>query len=477
MPVAATTYLRKSARRFRLFLLALMLTAATEPAVPALAASSSQLPDKQASAADVPSVAVTGYFNARYIFRTAETSSISIARDQDVLGDLRLDASTPKTGRYEFHFMGSFRNDLDGNRDLRQNYILEDIGDTGRRHTTGYLYEAHLDINDPIARVTQLRLGRQPGTRDEQVTFDGVALDIRPASSMHLTLYGGAAINYFEIGRTETDDTVAGAGLDLFPTASTGISLDYATLKDKRNYFEMTDVQDKLVSFKLWQRFTPSMKATARYRYENGEPRDLTVRLLGSFPVTGTEIGASYLRQFRIQPEQSNSLSPFVDVVGRSDPYQSYEIKLRQFFAKRYAFDIAYVKRELTGNGMPGAFNREYSRSAAGFEVSDLFIANLNLTFTADQWRSPGQSFTSGGADIGYSFGKKGGMTRINTGTYYSLYKYDYYLQLGERTNVRTYYVKTKVPVMKQVAMSLGYEYEESIEKFQTFKAGIRYDF
>ncbi len=426
------------------------------------------------------SIALSGYFSARYQFRTAETSSGETARDQDVFGDLRIDATTPKTGRYEFHFMGSFRSDLDGNRDLHQNYLVEDIGDTGSHHTMGYLYEAHFDVNDPIKGVTQVRMGRQAGTRDEQVTFDGIALDVRPASSVNLTLYGGAAVNFYEIGSSEGDDTVAGAGLDLYPTASTGISLDYATLKDKRDYLELTDVKDDLATIRVWQRFTPSLKATAKYRHQNGESRDLTVRLLGAFPGAGTEIGASYLRQFRTQVAQSNALSPFVDVMGPSDPYQSYEVKLRQFFGKRYAFDLAYFKRELTGNSVAGTFNREYSRTAAGFEVSDMFFANLSLTLSGDQWRSPGspeRTYSSGGADIGYSFGKKGSMARINAGTYYSLYKYDYYLQLGERTNVRTYYLTTKIPVVKQVALNLGYEFEDSIEKYQTFKAGIRYDF
>lgn len=438
---------------------------------------------QQASASPEPSVDLSGYFATRFVFRTAETSSTEIDRDQDVFGDLRIDATAPKSNRYEFHFMGSFRTDLDGNRDLRQNYILEDIGDAGSHSTTGYLYEAHFDINHPITGITQVRMGRQPGTRDEQVTFDGVALDIRPFSSVNLTLYGGAAVNLYEIGRSESDDTVAGAGLDLSPTASTGISLDYAALKDKRDYLGMTDVKDDLVSVRVWQRFTPSLKGTVRYRYQNDEARDLTVRMLGSFPGAGTEFGASYLRQFRTQAEQSNALSPFVDVMGHSDPYHSLEVKLRQFFGKRYAVNLAYFKRDLIGDSLPGTFNREYTRSAVGFEVNDLFMNDLVLSLSGDQWRSPGlpaaaeRTYTSGGADIGYSFGKKGSITRINTGTYYSLYKYDYYLQLGERTNVRTYYLNTKVPVVKQMALSLGYELERSIEKYQTFKAGIRYDF
>ena len=458
-------------------LLGIMLALFLVPSGTSLAASNKQSSEKQPAQAEEASIAVTGYFNARYTFRTAETASGDIARDQDAYGELRIDATTPKTGRYEFHFMGNVRNDLDGNRDLHTYSPFEDIGDTGPDHTVGYLYEAHLDINNPFSRVTQIRMGRQASTRDEPVYFDGIAMDVRPATAMNLTLYGGAGVNFYEIDRSEGDDTVAGAGIDLYPTTSTGISLDYLSVKDERAYLELTNVQDDLASLKIWQRFTPSVKAIAKFRYQNGEARDLNLRLLGSFPGSGTEFGAGYLRQFNIQDVQSNPLSPFVDVLGQSTPYQSYEIKVRQFFGARYAVDLAYFKKDLIGNDPPGAFNREYSRATAGFEIADLLLRNLSLTLTGDAWRSDSQSFTSGGADIGYSFGKKGNAARINAGTYYSLYKYDYYLQLGERERVRTYYLNVRAPLAKQLSLNVQYEYEQTIEKFQTIRTGIRYDF
>ena len=466
-----------SASRLSLFLLAMMFTASIVPAAPAFAASVSKSSDTKTAAIDVPSVAVTGYFSARYIFRTAATASGDIARDQDVYSELRIDATAPKSGRYEFHFMGNVRNDLDGNRDLHTYYPLEDIGDTGPDHTIGYLYEAHFDVNNPFSRVTQIRMGRQAGTRDEQVFFDGIAMDIRPASFLKVTLYGGFAVNLFEINRSESDDTLAGAGLDIAAGNDTGISLDYLTIKDKRDYLEMSDVQDKLFSFKVWQRFTPYVKATARFRYQNSEARDLSVRLLGTFPKAGTEVSANYLRQFSTQEQQSNPLSPFVDVVGPSDPFQTYEVKVRQFFGKRYAVDLLYSQRVLIGDAQSSTFNREYSRSAAGFEVGDLFFRNLTLSLTGDQWKSQDRSSTAAGADIGYAFGKKGALTKINAGTYYSMYKYDYYLQVQERDDVRTYYLNMKVPVAKQVVLNFSYEYETSLEDFQTIKVGIRYDF
>lgn len=100
MSRAATRYRNTSARRLSLFLFAVMFTTSIVPSRTARAASASQSPDTQTATIDVPSVAVTGYFNARYVFRSAETASVDIARDQDVYGELRIDATTPKSGRY-----------------------------------------------------------------------------------------------------------------------------------------------------------------------------------------------------------------------------------------------------------------------------------------------------------------------------------------------------------------------------------------
>jgi len=126
-----------------------------------------------------------------------------------------------------------------------------------------------------------------------------------------------------------------GAGLDIAAGQSTGISIDYLAINDKRDYLELKDVHDKLLSLKIWQRFTPSIKATALYRHQNSEARDLTLRLLGTFPAAGTEFSANYLRQFNTQESQSNPLSPFVDVVGPSEPFQTTEIKVRQFMREK----------------------------------------------------------------------------------------------------------------------------------------------
>ena len=137
--------------------------------VPAVLSSPSSSPD--------PSLSVNGYLSARYVYRTASYSE-GRTSDQDLFGDLRLDITRPKDNRFEFHFLGSVRSDLDGNQDVSAFNPLEDVGDTYGKRTIGYLYEANVVLNEPLQHLTRVRIGRQSGTRDEPVFFDGVAMDL-----------------------------------------------------------------------------------------------------------------------------------------------------------------------------------------------------------------------------------------------------------------------------------------------------------
>jgi len=443
----------------------------------ALAASQTTAPVSPSTATGSPEsspLATSGYFSARYVFRSAETASLEHFRDQDVFGELRVDVTSPRSGKYEFHFLGTVRSDLDGNQDVQTYDPLEDIGNTVEGKTFSTLYEARLDINHPTASLTQIRLGRQAGTRDEEITFDGIAVDVRPAQNVNMTLYGGGAVHFYEINGGQGTDLLGGAGIDYTPSAGTGLSLDYLRVSDKRNYLGFTDQKNSLLSFRLWQRITQNVKATAKVRYQDGETRDLALRLLGTFPEAATEFGAVYFRQFSTQLEQANELSPFTDVMGASYPFQTVDLKLRKFFGTRYAVDLGYSTRKVLESANIGDFNRDFERASAAFTVSDLLFANLSITASGDRWTSDADEFFSGGADVTYAFKRIG---RLSIGTYYSLYKYDNVYQLEEHDRVRTYYVSTRLPIMKQFSLNGSYELEKGVDEFRVVKAGIRYDF
>jgi hypothetical protein len=426
-------------------------------------------------------VAVDGYLSMRYVYRSATylDSTTHIDRtvsDQDLFGELRFDMRMPKTNRFEFHFLGTLRSDLDGNSDLTGFYPLEDIGNTYRTDTHGYLYDAHLGINDPLPFLTQVRIGRQEGLRDEPAFFDGLATDIRMSRLVNLTLYGGAAVRFYDTDTHWGDDTLAGAGLDVTPAPYTKLSVDYLTIKEKSALSPAIDQQDKMVSLRLWQSIASFLKASVKYRYLNSDPRDLNIRVVATIAPADMDLNFNYFRQFNKENELANELSHYYDVLGQSSPYQSYDVKLRKLLGAHYAIDLGYFKRELLEESQTSSFDRDFSRTFILFEVMDLPGDGISFTLTGERWYTKGRDYNSSGLDMGYRF-KNMKNASVNVGTYYSLYKYDYYNELGLRQNVHTYYVNGKMPLGKGVSINSSYEYEDSIEKYQTFKLGMRYDF
>ncbi len=461
-----------------LFSLSILLAFAVLFPVHLLADTAAQIGSDPEQKSSDSQLNVTGYISGKYVYRWA-SSPDSQWRDQDVFGELRLDVTMPQKNRYEFHFFGTARADFSDNRNQTTFNPLKDIGDTYKSAYHGYLYEAHFDINDPFPYFTQIRMGRQSGTRDEQVFFDGVAADIKASSALNLTLYGGAAVHLYEIDNHWGDDTLAGAGLDYSPASSTRVSLDYLSVKDLQTFPttpETTDLRDHMISLKLWQSLASFLKASVKYRYLNSEPRDLSVRAISAFPEADTQLYINYFRQFRTQNELSNELSLYFSVLGKSSPYQSIDVKLRKLFGLHYAVDVGYFKRGLLEENQESAFDKDFSRAFLLFELIDLPKEGLSLTLTGERWETTGRDYNSAGLDIGYAFKNKKS-ARINIGTYYSLYKYDYYNEPGVRENVRTYYINGRYPLSKSFSINGSYEYESSIENYQTLKLGMRYDF
>ena len=420
---------------------------------------------------------VKGSFATQYAIRVAGVSG-NRDTDNDLHERLRLDVYSPQrdTG-YELHFFAAASQDLDGDRNRTGFFPLEDINDARDSWFSGYVYEAHYDLNRPAPYVTQLRIGRQAGTRDEPVFFDGIAADLALGSLMNMTAYGGASVHFYEIDQDWGSDLLGGAGIDLHPFRSTMLSLDYLHAEDERNLVGTSDQADELLSLRLRQRLGLFTRTMVAYRSLNGEPRDVKARLLQSFPSADLELSFTWFRQFREQNELSNELSPYFDILGSSFPYQTYDAKIRKAFGSHVAVDLGYYKRELLKERVENAFNREYERAFAVLQFSDIVKKGLSFSLTGDWWETLDREFTSAGFDAEYRFGKDRKKTRLNAGTYYSLYKFDYYILLGEREKVRTYYVKGGTPLTTSISLDISYEYEDSIENYSVARMGMRYDF
>lgn len=419
---------------------------------------------------------VRGSIATKYVARSARVSGDGYS-DNDVFEYLRFDAVVPKDRRYEVHFFGTARQDIDGMRYHQDFSPLEDIGDARSESATGTLYDAHVAINRPASHISQVRIGRQAGSRDEPVFFDGVAVDAAVSQSVAITAYGGAAVHFEELEYEWGDDTLAGAGVDISPTFNSVFSMDYLHVQDKREIFGFNDQEDDLISLRVWQRFVRFLSSMARFRYLNDDARDIRVRAVGAFPDAGFQISGGYFLQFAEEAERSNEESVYYDIVGTTSEFQSFDIKLRKFVGEHYAVDVGYYDRRLIDSGDESSFNRNYSRIYASFDVADLFIKSLTLTLTGEYWKTEDSTYKSGGLDATYVLKRRGRKGKLSAGTYYSLYKYDYYDMLGERDDVRTYYARAVVPIAGHFSTDGKYEYEDGGDEFHSFTFGVRYDF
>lgn len=413
------------------------------------------------------------YLDLKYTQRSATVANETIS-DQDLAGKIRVDVARTDGGGYEFHVFGVGYYDLDGKQDETGFNPFEDTGDT-QDTFRAKIYEAHLDINQ-LAVFSQIRVGRQAGTRGEWLYFDGFAADMEFGRDLDLTVYGGAAAHFDE--KNDTTDPLAGMGIDYKLSRASKLFFDILSLKDIREHRSGTsDQNDQLASLKYWQRFSDRSKASAKVRTINGEARDLKIRSNSLALLDILDLNVTYFRQLQVQNELSNEVSTFYDVLGQSNPYHAVDINGHFRMGDTYSFDIGFFQRSLLDEEDESPFNRSYQRNFIIFGMTNILVDGLSITLNAEQWDSEIYQGNTNGGDLEYRIGPGSKSMKFNVGSYFSLFKYDYYQDLGERTTAETVYAKAKIPIGESYSVRLEVESEKSIEEYQTLKIGVRRDF
>lgn len=418
-----------------------------------------------------------GYLKAKYVTRTTKVSDYedgSSARtfnDNDFYGVLLLDITDSKKDSFEFHLFASGKNDLDGNQDDQGYNPLEGLEDT-QPESYGRVYRAHLDANEFLG-FEQIRLGRQSDTRGEWIYFDGISGDMSVGSMTSFTLYLGQPVHHHE--KEAGSDSIAGLGIDLRFKTGTRLQFDYLSSSDERTNridfydeenkrIEFEDQEDQQLTFRWNQFYGDSAKSRMKMRWLNGEQRDVELRAALLEMLFGFDLYANYYRQLMTEAQLSNEMSAYFDVLGIRKPFQSYEIKVSRRFMTDYIVDLGTYQRSLLEEEDESSFNREFTRTYIIFEVERFIAEGATVSISQEQWESDTYSGTASGFDAAYRLSSDPQSMVFNMGSYFSLYKYDYYTELGERTNVQTFYAEAEVPFLRQYTFSVLYEYEFSSE-------------
>lgn len=412
-----------------------------------------------------------GYTSMLYVLRSARVSG-DRSTDNDIFTRLRLDTPSSSKGLYALHFSGMGKVDMDGNQDRLPFYPFEDVDDTWNSQWNGYIYEALIDLNFDHSYLKQVRVGRQSGTRDDLVFFDGVSADVEALRNLQFTVCAGRPVHFYE--ENAGSDLLYGIGADYSPRAGTKVSVDYLYAEDEREV--LLNQENNRLSFKVRHRFCPFSNGMIKYRVIDGKARDLAISLANNIPWQDLIVNVDYWKQLRSQRELANEFSLYFDSLGISHPYQSFDVDVTKIFSDRYALNVGFSTRDLVDDDDEGTFSREYDRIFAVFEMTDIPKERMTVAVSGERWQGS-EDADSIGLDLGYEPQAWREGSKVNFGTYYSLYKYDYYFDPGEKADVRTYYVKTKIPLRENLSGHFSYEFEDGQDDYQVLKARLQYEF
>jgi hypothetical protein len=392
--------------------------------------------------------------------------------DNDLGGILALDLADPNSSRISGHFQGRVDADLDGKD---SNDGLGSLDDTYDRSVVSKIYLAYADVAvgaNAESRDGTLRVGRQSDPRlPEVVRLDGLSYSTAPLgkNEVELGLYGGVPVHLYDSSRE--GDSAFGTYLEGIPWKGGRARFDWMHLEDEN---VLGAGEDDLLVLSAWQELTQHARFEGVYSNLEGDPRDLRLRALFDDPETQTNLRLGYYQLLTAQKALVTELDPFYEQLLEYEPYRETNFNLSHAFGAHTIVDAGFDLRRVSESGDVGEFNRNWQRFYATATFSDVAAKGLAFALTADRWDDSSRDINTFGADVSYSVEKQ---WRASVGSYFSMYKYDF-LELAERDDVRTYYLRTTYDLTARTELEFLYEFEDAdLDTFQTVRVGARWRF
>jgi hypothetical protein len=191
-------------------------------------------------------------------------------------------------------------------------------------------------------------------------------------------------------------------------------------------------------------------------------------------PESDLTLQATYYSLLESQKEQALEVNPYFSSLGEYFPFEQLGLLASKGLGDDLDVNLGVDLRWLDEESDVGEFNHEFGRYYLSTVLSNLVTEGLELTLTADVWDDDQQDVRTWGAELHQEFNEK---LEASIGSYYSLYKYDLFLDT-ERDDVRSYF--TKLRYVRSDSMSvdleLGYE-DDDFAEYLTLRLGARWLF
>ena len=389
----------------------------------------------------------------------------SDAEDLDLYSTLSLDVGDEKQNPFTGHVRGRLWWDVGGSSS-----IFNGLEDTHDGDLTAKLYDAYVDAHE-VDSLEVLRLGRQQlWETPELIVFDGVRVETEALGpGIELGVYGGLPTHFYE--SSSSGDFVAGAFGRARPWKGGRVRLDWMHLEDD---YRLASFDNDLLGLNVWQ--TVGKQLSLEGEYTRLEERDRDLRLAANWFDRDSEfsIQGSFYRLLEEQRAFAPTADPFFASLQELSPYSQVGLLASKSVTEDLDLDVGVDIRRLDRSANEGEFNHEFEHYFANASFPTLGREDLSLTLTADYWEDDQQDVSTWGADLTHRFDAD---LRASLGSYYSLYKYDLFLD-SERDDVRTYYLKVRWKRSEALRWDAALEYEDDDrEEYTTMRLGARWTF
>lgn len=412
---------------------------------------------------DLSGLAIHGSASLRYEHRRTGD-----ARDQDLRAFVDLDFGDASKDRFTGRLSGRAALDVDGD----SGDIFDGITDTFDSSLNGQLYDAYVDVHDPLGAIALVRLGRQLDYETpEAVVYDGVRVETRELGDARWRLgaYGGVSTHYYE--SSPAGDRVYGAYLHVHPWPDGRLNFDWIHADDER---DLGGFDDDLLGVELWQELSRAARFEAAYTRLSDESRDLRLRTSWLDADQALRVQLSYYELFETQIANPLEFDKFSETLFAYFPFYRFDLSISKGIGERVQILAGIDTRRVDDDDDISDFNRDVDRYYLTTVFDQLGSENTSLSLTGDVWEGGDRDVQTWGADLTHRFRDD---LEGSIGSYYSLYKFDLF-NVEERDNVRTYYVRVERDLGSGLELQVDFEIEDNdVDDFQLLRVRLLWRF
>jgi opacity protein-like surface antigen len=367
--------------------------------------------------------------------------------------------------------------DLDGTGDSGGTSTFSSPYDTGDSAVWLDVHKLSAEYRD--SKTLKLaRAGRQVSEYGQIFTFDGATLVLKPwAPYLQVYLFGGRSVHFFEIDQKIFEDLFVTGGVEIRPTKDVRLDLDYRFAKEDTT--EEEDLHENTVGFKGWFRHDDWLDLQGSMRVLNGEAAFVGGAARFDWAKRGIGAELSARVQLVTLRELTEVEDPYYSILGESLPHVRFDAHVWKQFSTEagiYMIDLGFEGRQLTADD-PTPFNRNFSRAYGLATGRDIFLKGLFLSLVLDWGATDLSSDSDGDWALGGSVGYESKAFRAEVGTYYQQFNYDYYLDVEEKTNVRTLFGDVRKELRQWLSIYGRYEFERFDRDIHTATMGLTQKF